>query len=122
MTVQEDFVKFAELELSARRALGYPPYQRLLRAVAASTDRFVAKRACEQLAAVALPLAESLGVTVLGPAPAPIEKVRNHWRHHLLFKAASPSVLQSLMQRIKERIDPPKTVRLSFDIDPQDMM
>jgi primosomal protein N' (replication factor Y) len=59
---------------------------------------------------------------MLGPAPAPIEKVRNMWRYHILFKADSTPTLQHLMKKLKEENDAPKQIRVVFDIDPQDML
>jgi primosomal protein N' (replication factor Y) len=65
---------------------------------------------------------EALGITLLGPAPAPVEKVRNYWRFHILFKAQSAAKLQNLMLRLKRDSAGEKNARIVFDLDPQDML
>jgi primosomal protein N' (replication factor Y) len=66
--------------------------------------------------------AGALGITLLGPAPAPVEKVRNYWRFHILFKAQSAAKLQNLMLRLKRDSAGEKNARIVFDLDPQDML
>jgi primosomal protein N' (replication factor Y) len=122
MTMAADYEQFAEIELKLRRDLRYPPFQRLLRIIISAEDRAQAQRHSITLASHGQVIAASLGVVMLGPAPAPIEKVRNMWRYHLLFKADSTPMLQHLMKKLKEIHDYPKQVRVIFDIDPQDML
>jgi primosomal protein N' (replication factor Y) len=122
MTIAADYERFAEIELSLRRELRYPPFQKLLRIVISAEERTLAQRQSIAIASRGQAIAASLGVTMLGPAPAPIEKVRNMWRYHVLFKAESTPTLQHLMRKLKEENGSPKQVRVIFDIDPQDML
>ncbi len=122
MTVCADYKRFAEGELNQRRELRYPPFQKLLRVIISAEERSLAQRQSLAIASRSHVLAASLRVTMLGPAPAPIEKVRNLWRYHILFKAESTPTLQHLMRKLKEGNDSPKQVRVIFDIDPQDML
>jgi primosomal protein N' (replication factor Y) len=61
-------------------------------------------------------------VTVLGPAPAPIEKVRGLWRYHILVKSASGPILQNVMRQVKRDSSGNKLVRIAYDLDPHDML
>lgn len=122
MTIAADYKRFAEIELNLRRELRYPPFQKLLRVVISAEERALAQRQSIAIASRGQTIAASLGVTMLGPAPAPIEKVRNMWRYHILFKAESTPTLQHLMRKLKEENDSPKQIRVVFDIDPQDML
>lgn len=122
MTVGSNYQGFAEQELTMRETLGYPPFQRLLRVIVGAEEKSVASSTASILAQHAGPSCEALGITVLGPAPAPVEKVRNLWRFHLLFKAQSAAKLQSLMHRLKRDVSTERNVRVVFDLDPQDML
>jgi len=122
MTTAANYMGFAEEELKMRELLGYPPYQRLLRVVIGAEDKEVANRSSALLAQRAANACQSLDITMLGPAAAPVEKVRNFWRYHILFKARSAAKLQNLMLRLKRDSGLDKDVRIAFDLDPQDML
>jgi primosomal protein N' (replication factor Y) len=122
MTIASDYERFAEIELKLRHDLRYPPFQKLLRIVISAEERAYAQRHSIALASLAHTIAASLGVAMLGPVPAPIEKVRNMWRYHILFKADTTPTLQHLMKKLKESAQTHKQVRVIFDIDPQDML
>jgi primosomal protein N' (replication factor Y) len=121
-TMSANYLRFAETELKLRQELRYPPFYRLIRLIISAEDRTTAQKFSAAVSPLAQAAAAARGVTMLGPAPAPIEKVRNLWRYHILFKSASAAVLQGLMQHLKSRLDAPRDVRLVFDIDPQDML
>lgn len=122
MTTSANYLGFAEQELAMREMLGYPPFQKLLRVIIGAEDKNVAHRNATILAEQAAEVCPSLDITMLGPAPAPVEKVRSFWRYHILFKALSGAKLQSLMHRLKRHGDTTKNVRVVFDLDPQDML
>jgi primosomal protein N' (replication factor Y) len=122
MTVAADYLSFASQELAMREMLGYPPFQRLLRIIVGAEEKSAAERLAARIAENARLDAEALDVTVLGPAPAPVEKVRNYWRYHILCKAQSAAKLQHLMYRLKHDSGNDKGSRIVFDLDPQDML
>ena len=122
MTVASNFLGFADQELGMREMLGYPPYQRLLRVIIGAEDKNTASCIAANLAQRAAEPCDKLGITLLGPAPAPVEKVRNYWRSHILFKAQSAAKLQNLMLRLKRDVEGEKKARIVFDLDPQDML
>ncbi len=122
MTAKEDFLQFANVELIARRDMGYPPFKRLLRIIVSAEEKADARNNAALLAQVAHGLAGRHSVTVLGPAPAPIEKVRRHWRYHLLCKGDSAPHLQAFMHSVRSSFSAGRNIRITFDMDPQDML
>lgn len=122
MTIAGNYLGFAEEELKMRQMLGYPPFQRLLRIIVGAEEKLAAERIAIRIAQSARTVSEELGVTVLGPAAAPVEKVRNFWRYHILCKALSAAKLQNLMHRLKLDAPQDKGSRVVFDMDPQDML
>jgi len=90
--------RFAAVELPLRAAPHpvYPPYTGLVRFVAAALAPARAAGAAEQIAAwLRRVSAEQLGdaLTVLGPAPCPIPRLKGRWRWHVLVKSAEPRAI-----------------------------
>lgn len=114
--VKRDYVSFAELELKAREELGYPPFKKLLRILAQSENQ---REALEILSEMAHLIRDK--IQVLGPSPCPIEKIKKNYRFHMLCKADKASELISIINHIK-KAKWKKSIKVSFDIDPQDML
>src|SRR5205823_9544246 len=75
---------FLEAEASARRAAGLPPFGRLAALIVSGADPETADFAAAALARAA-PLLP--GISVLGPAPAPLAVLRGRHRRRFLVKA-----------------------------------
>ena len=58
------------------------------------------------------------GVMVIGPAPCPVERVKQRWRWHVLIKAERPSVLGRVGRYLVERLEVPRGLRMTVDRDP----
>ncbi len=90
--VQQDYVSFYEKEAHFRRVLHYPPFAAL--ATVLVRDRKVenAIRWSRALAGYFAPFEEK-GVKVLGPAAAPLARLRNEYRFQLVLKSLHRSAL-----------------------------
>jgi primosomal protein N' (replication factor Y) len=122
---RHDVRGFMAAELAERRAPAYPPHVELANVVVSGTDeRAVARGAVavgEWLRALVAARAE-LGAAVLGPAPCPIERIRERWRWHLLLKAGEPGPLTRLVRYAAARAPVPGTLRLVVDRDPVSLL
>ncbi|MEZ4394488.1 MAG: primosomal protein N', partial [Polyangiales bacterium] len=121
-----DYEGFYADEVSARAELGYPPFGRLaalkldgpdderLRAVALRVDEFLRK----------LPEVASGPVRVLGPAPSPIEKLRDRFRMQFLIRCTERPPLRRVLGRFVEALDEftQHDVRIAIDVDPVNML
>ena len=60
------------------------------------------------------------GVTLIGPAPCPVERVKNRWRWHVLIKSTRSGELGRVSRYLVERFEVPKQfgLRLTLDRDP----
>nr|WP_246325410.1 primosomal protein N' [Dissulfurirhabdus thermomarina] len=123
---RHDFAAFFEAEMALRRALGYPPYGRLvnIRLSGADGERVAAAAARLGRAAGRLAAACRDGTEVLGPAPAPRPKLRNRFRWQLLLKGPSGAALRRIWQRVAsaEAGDLPSGIRVDVDVDPQHLL
>lgn len=123
-TLTDDFMGFAEGELAVRRELSYPPFSRLLRIVASSQDAEEPQRYLLTLRARALEriAAEGLQVTVLGPSPAPLERLKTSWRWHMILKGPNPIHVLKIMNSLRSDSSRSRKIKVTFDMDPQEML
>ncbi|MFL5266430.1 MAG: primosomal protein N' [Stellaceae bacterium] len=107
--------RFLEAEAAARRHAGLPPFGRLaaliVSAAEAETCDFTARALSR--AAPQLP-----GVTVLGPAPAPLAVLRGRHRQRFLVKAGREVKLQAVLHDWLARVRTAGSARVQVDIDP----
>lgn len=111
-----DYEEFYSSELAARRELEYPPFSTIIRLLYTSVEAGSALSACEAGASAL----EGCPGEILGPAPAPLVKVKGDFRYHLLVKTTSPEAARAF---IKERFRDLLTaadnnVSLAVDVDP----
>lgn len=106
---------FLHQEIEARQAASMPPYGKLASLILSSTDERLVDQACRSLAGVA---PHGDGITVLGPAPAPLAILRKRHRRRFLLKSVKNVALQSIIQNWVETVRLPRLVRLQIDIDP----
>ena len=107
---------FLKIERDVREELTLPPFGRMAALVMSAPDPGMA-REIGLLAGKTAPHGD--GVTVYGPAPAPIARVRGRHRVRLLIKAPKPAPLQVAIGRWLAGLKLPSGVRLAVDIDPQ---
>jgi primosomal protein N' (replication factor Y) len=121
-----DYATFMAGELERRRALGYPPFARLVLVRLEGRDDEVVARAAERLGERLRRRADELGLgesAVLGPAPPPIERVRGRYRWQLLLRHADVPGLRALARgaRMADAECRAEGVRLLVDVDPVSM-
>jgi primosomal protein N' (replication factor Y) len=118
--VREGYGSFAKAALAERRLAGLPPYAALalLRAEAPAAG---APTAFLEAARNQLARGHASGVTLLGPAPAPMERRAGRYRANLLLQASQRAPLQRLLAATLPELDELKQarkVRWSIDVDP----
>jgi primosomal protein N' (replication factor Y) len=122
--VSHDFAGFCRQELEFRREAGYPPFAFLAcLSFSGTSEKSVEARGeeCERsLRAIKSSL--QLRVEILGPAMAPLYRLRGRFRRQILLKSASRTDLRRIVTAWRERREPASTVREQIDIDPVDMM
>jgi primosomal protein N' (replication factor Y) len=123
--VSHDFEGFAKRELAERERPLYPPHVRLLNVVLSGPDQQAVARASEEAVAWLrreLTQAARSGrhsPELVGPAPAPIEKLHGRWRWHFILRSHSPAALGALAIRLARDFRlPAGDLRLALDRDP----
>ena len=106
---------FVEAELEAREAAGLPPFTRLAALIVSGPDAGVLDGFTAAMARAA-PNAD--GVTVFGPADAPLGLIRGRRRKRFLVRAERTVDLQGYLAAWRARVRPSGPVRITIDVDP----
>jgi primosomal protein N' (replication factor Y) len=116
--------EFIKEELTYRKALKYPPYYKLARIVYLHSNENLMQNAFVKLRMVFSKVMESLNgkVTIFGPIPAPLTRIKLQYRYHTIIKAESVSVLQKAIILIKESSELPASIQENIDIDPYNLL
>jgi primosomal protein N' (replication factor Y) len=123
--LSHDYVGFYRREIADRAELAYVPIARLVAVRADAGDELVALQVIRELAQVAQrePDMRNHQVELLGPAPAPIARVRGRYRMRFLLRSRSRSALRNVATAVAQRIDQGLApARAHVDIDPVSML
>jgi primosomal protein N' (replication factor Y) (superfamily II helicase) len=107
--------RFLEAEAAARRNARLPPFGRLAALILSAGDPDAADFATQ---AVARAAPQMPGLSVLGPAPAPLAILRGRHRRRFLVTAERGVNIQSALREWLGRVRLSGSVRLQVDIDP----
>lgn len=103
------------LEMQRREAMQMPPYGRLAAIILEGKNETEVRGYANHLAAHAPHLD---GITILGPAPAPLLKLRRYFRYRFLIQAPLNTHLQKLLDSWLTPHKPPRGMKRKIDIDP----
>jgi primosomal protein N' (replication factor Y) (superfamily II helicase) len=121
---QHDFRGFADVELGHRRESGYPPFTRMVLVRCEGERADAVERIARAVATEAQ--AHAGGETrVLGPTPAPIERLRRRYRWQLLLRGRRSGPLRRAAARARHAIRrdaKAADVRVIVDVDPYSML
>jgi primosomal protein N' (replication factor Y) len=121
---QHDFAGLYQKELALRKQMVFPPFSRLINIQLEGKDERMVEKTARHLASVAS--RESFRhIGILGPAPAPISRLRGLFRWQLILKGFQPEPLRVLCHKLRKLQVPgvPKSaVKLSVDVDPENMV
>jgi primosomal protein N' (replication factor Y) len=113
--------------MTYRRRIGYPPAVRLAALRFDGRDPQAVEQFCHAFVALLRPyIRQAEGVTILGPAPAVLAKLKNRYRWHLLVKAPTTRRLHEVIEQgfraLKQAAIPHNGVRLAIDVDPVNLL
>jgi len=112
---------FYQAERADREALGFPPYGRMVNLIVTSPSADDVKARCAELAD-ALRQRSPSSWEVLGPVPAPLARVKDRYRWHVLVKAPPGADVASTVRRALGATRRCGLSTLAIDVDPIDLM
>jgi primosomal protein N' (replication factor Y) (superfamily II helicase) len=125
---KQDYAGFYRHEIEFRRLLGYPPFRNLVQILVSDSDQAKAFRIGEKVASALKQgnqrMEGAAGLHILGPAAAPLEKLRGKYRVQILLKLErkedAAKALQEAFARLAAHKVPLKEVRV--DVDPLSLL
>jgi primosomal protein N' (replication factor Y) len=119
-----DFQAFCDFELRERRRLLFPPFVNLVRLVLTHSDQARVVRLAHSLASALkreLPV-KGKAFELLGPAPAPLYKLKKRFRWHILIKTDDVLETTARLERAFERDFAGDRRLIDVDVDPVSLM
>ena len=116
-----DYEGFAAAELEMRREFGYPPQRHLIGHLLRGPNPDKLKFFAEEWAKR---VREALGgrIEVRGPAPAPIEKIRDEYRWQLWYFTQSVTRVIGDLSRLRDEFEWPRGITQMLDVDPMNLV
>ncbi len=123
LAAEHNYRAFAEWELEQRREMQVPPFRSLARVIVRGRDEARVRDHAEQMAGICRETIRAVlaDVEVLGPAPAPIAKLKDLYRYHFQLAAPEVSSIQSLWREVMDRFPRSQDVEATIDVDPLNM-
>ncbi|MBP6874486.1 MAG: primosomal protein N' [Candidatus Eisenbacteria bacterium] len=119
----QDYEAFFHLEMEERRALRYAPFGRMANLLFDGPDEAAVVR---KASAIAQSLEGIAGLTLLGPAPMPLSRLKGQYRWHLTLLATQAARLSNALRQVLAAEERPASgrgrVRVQADMDPVSML
>lgn len=115
---QQDYAAFFEKELQFRRFMKYPPFSAMANVLVRAAKQEDALRMSAELGNFLTPAPENM--KIMGPAEAPVARLKAEFRYQLLIKSGSRKALNALLRRAQEFARKEKwgATALVIDVDP----
>jgi primosomal protein N' (replication factor Y) len=122
---EQDYTRFMRRELDLRRELMYPPFAHIALVRVEGPDSTAVGEIARAAAALLSRRAHPDRMRVLGPAPAPIERIKRRYRWQVMLKSIGRPEMRSALAAMREEIGARahrRGVRLALDLDPLNML
>jgi len=119
-----DYEGFYNEEIAYRAELRYPPFTRIIKLEIKSAQESCAAEAVKTAHDRIRSCMRGKDVTLLGPAPAPISRVRGQYRFHLLLLSEHREKIRALAIEGKKAVEESngRKCRVLVDVDPVNLM
>ncbi len=115
-----DFYGFQLEEMAQRKAFSYPPFRHLIRHLFKGRNpekvAFYAEQWTREVEKLLGPQVE-----LRGPAPAPIEKIRDEYRYHLWYFCRSATAIVKQLRALRKTFPMDREVVDIIDVDPMNL-
>ncbi len=121
---RHDYAAFAAEELPVREALRYPPFGEMVRIVVRSASAEAAGGFAQELGRQLRAMRGQLGrgARVLGPAPAPLARLRGKYRFQVQLQGPDGKPLGEAARKLLHETPTPDEVDWIADVDPLNML
>ncbi|QDT62884.1 replication restart helicase PriA [Calycomorphotria hydatis] len=120
---EHDYLGFVVDEMRDREVMRVPPFRCLARIIFRGEEERVVRETARAIAQKLNSFSKDneIGVSILGPAPCPIAKLKAHYRYHLHLSAETHAQLTKLWELAANQLGPTPGVEFVLDVDPVNM-
>jgi primosomal protein N' (replication factor Y) len=118
LAAAQDYTAFFDKELQFRRFMNYPPFSAMANVLVRAAKQEDALRMSTELGHHLTPAPENM--KIMGPAEAPVPRLKAEYRYQMLIKSGSRKLLNSWLNRAKDFARDQKwgATALVIDVDP----
>ncbi len=123
-SMTHDYEGFYDEEIQSRSQLGYPPIGRMIKLEINRPDEARSEDAANTARSRIRHLMKGKDVVLLGPAPAPISRVRGRYRYHLILLSRNREAMKMLAVEGRNAAEEKfgRKCRVIVDVDPVNLM
>jgi primosomal protein N' (replication factor Y) len=125
MARNHDYAGIYSREIEMRNSLSYPPFSRIVNVKIEGTEEVYVQDVAARIANLARKFQKKSEPEVLGPAPAPLIRLRDKYRWQLFIKGKKLEALHFFVHRLESEIDTLNRAgkaKVTIDVDPEYMM
>jgi primosomal protein N' (replication factor Y) len=149
--LRQDYAGFAATELGHRRAVGLPPFARMVRIILRDQDQEKLHKKSEELGALVADAVEKVGLALAsgtkrdeatkrrsdegecrapsvqiiqmkGPMPCAISRIAGYYRNQIVLTSPRPELLQKVIALVREQGHLATADRVAVDVDPVSLL
>jgi primosomal protein N' (replication factor Y) len=121
LACRQDYDAFFEREIAFRRSMHYPPFVALVNVIVRGRTFAGAMQVGDEIVRVLAPDAKAAGMAVLGPAPAPLVRLRGEHRVQFLLKGRNRMQMRAALRAALAQF-PDLRRRVTVDVDPLNVL
>ncbi len=122
----QNYADFYKKEIVSREDFDYPPFSQIIRIIMSSQNKFRAEKSAQEVALRLNTMIDKFGfkerLDVLGPTPCVIERINSQWRFQIIIKNKLEEKGHQFVSSFLNKINAPKDIRMTIDVDPLDIL
>jgi len=122
----QNYADFYKKEIVSREDFDYPPFSQIIRIIMSSQNKFRAEKSAQEVALRLNTMIDKFGfkerLDVLGPTPCIIERINSQWRFQIIIKNKLEEKGHQFVSSFLNKINAPKDIRMTIDVDPLDIL
>ena len=121
LACRQDYPAFFDKEMAYRRAMRYPPLLALVNTIVRGRTSSEAMETAAEIVRRLEPVAATASATILGPAPAPLARLRGEHRVQFFLKGGRRADLRNALRTVLAGM-PDVRRRVTVDVDPLNVL
>ena len=125
LSMQQDYLQFVKEELFYRKQLNYAPYFKMARFLFSHKNEDLLQGSLEKNNDLLIQMRNQYNqnqLILMGFLPAPLPRINDQFRYHLIIKAANAQILNQVVSYIDKHLCVLSTIKRIIDIDPQHLL